>query len=326
MMKKVFQLTVLLLLIGLTSCMSGFQNFSKQKFTGLKQMKPVKTESIDEKDPRTDPAVIAEQGSTYSADKIQLLDNQDEVNVGMLKKAIEDKEQIIVRVKGKTYRLENPLYDDFYKSVIGVMTAIGDEEVPREYVEILADSYENRLGKHSIYLDEIKNVRRATQKIIPDIAVVEKSNPIVQKDVANKDVSTNTGLAVKTNTRKQELAAINYRTGQGYKFHAAALVSILVMIIGLIFLFMNSLFIVGLVLLITGYAIGFVSRIGAAINFRIAKMKSKKLRKGLNAKSSSANLMVWVGLVLFSIPLLFIPLILAAIIVGASTPKSKVAS
>lgn len=90
--------------------------------------------------------------------------DQSDPNEQILRSSIENGDQIIVRIKGVVYQLVNPVYDGFYKAIIGKLKIVTIDQIEPTYTEVLAAEFEKQLGTHSIFFTEIRGVRHATNR------------------------------------------------------------------------------------------------------------------------------------------------------------------
>ncbi|MFT4601758.1 MAG: hypothetical protein ACI857_001941 [Arenicella sp.] len=119
-MKSLVKLMLFAFVLALTSCGIGNNGFQKQKFTNLKSLKSsyimqdVKGSSMYEIEPS-------------SQDEALLELDDDDPKTTAIKAAISNDQTIVLHKNDKQYRVNDPVYDGFYKSLFGEL-----EEIPSD--------------------------------------------------------------------------------------------------------------------------------------------------------------------------------------------------
>jgi len=121
-----------ILVVFISSCGGGFNNFNRQKYTGLKSI-PTAYQSQEKKENKKTESPVSKVAETFEKEQKVL-----EVNpkVESIKKAINNNEPVIIK-KGEDYFLiENPLYDQFFNKLYGKFTPVQKEDLGDSWLEL----------------------------------------------------------------------------------------------------------------------------------------------------------------------------------------------
>ena len=312
---------ILLCTLGMTSCQVGFNNFNKQKFTGLRGINAVYTEnSKDNTVSAKDEVLNANKNSDGEPDSDISSAVNDTPETTMIKQAIEAKDTIIVNIGGKFYRVENPFYDDIYSALIGPLVPVVEDDLPEYYLEVEAASFEERTGQTLIYADQIKKVSYKETRFVSDEPQIVKPVFIEQKE----DVKTNL-----TWKEERKIKVYNLQQNESHQVHKSNYLeqSKKLLIIGsLLTLALVGLgllpFLVWSILFPLAYLLFFVLLTIAAVKMGKYVQECKRLGVHPSRKAMTIRAVTWFFLILFYFILFLIPPMVAfAFVKGAQKRK-----
>ena len=168
-MKTKHLLIVSLLGIIFTSCGGGFNNFNKQKYTGLKSI-PTAYQSQEKAEKKKTESPVSKVAETFEKEQIVFEVNPKVENI---KKAITNNEPVIVKKGDEYFLIENPLYDQFYNKLYGKFTPVNKEDLGDAWLE---------LG-----ISETTALNERNGLTINDEVVIEKAYS--EKELANNNIS-----------------------------------------------------------------------------------------------------------------------------------------
>lgn len=151
-MKNFGIIFLLIISAGLGSCTVGFNNFNKQKFTGLKSIKAPKNQAENN-----------HQSELISADAVEeahaVLEDQNPLTE-RLKSAIEDEEEIVIKKDGKLYRMQNAVYDQFVDAIIGTLVPLeSSSDLPSDFLEVEVSEISTRAGVTKVFMSSVLDVK-----------------------------------------------------------------------------------------------------------------------------------------------------------------------
>ncbi|UKN00431.1 hypothetical protein K6119_11875 [Paracrocinitomix mangrovi] len=298
-MRFINYLSILLVSFLIVSC-GNYQGFNRQKYTNFKKLKPVYNEG------RTDEAQQSFSKEIQPKEIVDtvVVESQPDFEAEKIKTAIQDGKKVFVKANGKYYRIDNPVYDEVYKAVIGSSVEVSKEDLSGGRIVISAKEVKKEFQLAYVYRIDILSVM--SDKVV---AAQDNNHSNSQQVVRGNSPSKN---------RIQETEVNFLKSHYGRKTRSSgfvALAGIGTALFGILLLSAAG-FGLSIVLFLLGYLITVISLMCMVVYAR--KYKLSAVRKNHIPFEGGKNYAIlgWIGLVFLSILMLFLPLIITGILVA----------
>ncbi|MEO9533681.1 MAG: hypothetical protein ABJG68_01680 [Crocinitomicaceae bacterium] len=304
-MKTKQLLIVTLFSLIFTSCGGGFNNFNKQKYTGLKSI-PTAYQSQEKKEDKKPENPLLKVAETFESEQQVTAENPD---ADKIKKAIESNEPIIIKKGEDYYLVDDPLYDQFYNKLHGKFTQVDKDDLGSSWFEVeISEStpLNERTGLNigeGVKIGEGIAKQETAQSPTsidnkPEVVTIPKKEPFrMYFSEKNWKESTTADVMASQHGKRTRMA---YGT-------AIILLALAVLLLILFF----SVYVEFFLIIVVGAFIGaFISLITAAVNARKFTREMYYKKKKLHASFQLLKVLSWVGILLFSMVLFPIFLLL----------------
>ncbi|MCB9223768.1 MAG: hypothetical protein R2780_03655 [Crocinitomicaceae bacterium] len=313
-MKKIGILLIGSLTIFLLSCGHSRMNFTHQKFTQLHALKPVYSEQEDKNQI---------QFVEIPSQRLSNQDLYDQPVTNEVKEAMDRGDLVLLHYQGQDYILRNPQFDIIYQSLSGYLVVADPKEYKtKQRIELtIKELEENKNGSRTLYLKEVDDVKTVSQEEIDnESSLYEDSKPINEKpDYSKPEIEANSQPKFDVDRSEVEFIHHSRHIKQAGKLRAASIVSFLAIALFLGF-FVFSFWFFG-ILALMACILTFFLMVGVVVNYRrykiecdrygIEQLPEHKIWKGIT----------WLGLFVFSLPLLGIPMLIPILSVAFQSRK-----
>jgi hypothetical protein len=305
---KTKQFILLGILVALlSSCGGGFNNFNRQKHTGLKSL-PTAYQSQEKNEKKKTESPVSKVAETFEKERKVLEVNPKVENI---KKAISNNEPVIIKKGDEYYLIENPLYDQFYNKLFGKFTQVKKEDLGDSWLQLGISETTALNDRNGLTVND--NV--VIEKAYSEKEVVKNYSPIEHKPetvaIPKKQAFKiyNSDKTWKETTVRDVVASVHGRRARTAYATVFLLVGLGVFLTLLFFVVYVDFFLIIAALAFVG---AFISLLIAAVSARKFTREMYYKKKKLHNSFKLMKFLIWLGILVFSLILFPIFLLLIA--------------